>query len=137
MRNFILLVVFSTFLFSCEKEDIIKEKVISEVKSKMKNPDSFEFVNYEVFRTTTFKEAKEGLPLTKELIRITSGDEKANYQKEYNFVNSEKDENKIAFYNVYLTAKGTNSFGAIIQSKYSVKVLNNENIDVVYINERK
>jgi len=136
-KLFIVLIVF-TFI-SCEKEDTIKEKVILEVKSKMKNPDSFEFVSYEVFRKETFKEAKKGIEFTKELIKnpFTTEDEKVNYQKSLDFINSGANENDIATYSVYLTAKGTNSFGAIIQSKYVVKVLNNENLDVVYLNEKK
>lgn len=136
-KLFIILIAFS--LFSCEEKDPIKEKVISEVKSRMKNPDSFEFVSYEIFRKQTFKEAKKGIEFTKELIKnpFTTEDEKVNYQKEIKFINSGTNENDIAIYSVYLTAKGTNSFGAIIQSKYVVKVLNNDIKDVVYINEKK
>jgi len=51
-KLFIILIAFS--LFSCEEKDPIKEKVISEVKSRMKNPDSFEFVSYEIFRKQRF-----------------------------------------------------------------------------------
>ena len=71
------------------------------------------------------------------MIRISSETEKAKYQKKYDFINSEIDENKIAYYIFYLTAKGTNSFGAVIQSKYAIEVLNNENNDIIYIKEKK
>jgi hypothetical protein len=133
----LLIALFVFTIISCEKSDPIKDKVILEVKNKMKNPDSFEFVSYEVFKEINFKEAKISLPMVKELIEITSGEEKAKYQKEYDFINNNTDNDKTAIYIVYLTAKGTNSFGAVIQSKYSVKVLNNENIDIIYVNEKK
>jgi hypothetical protein len=133
----LLFIVLTSSIFCTEKiEDPIKEKVISAVKSKMKNPDSFEFVSYEVIKKGTFKDAKIGLPITKEMITISQGVEKQLYQKEYDFINSGKNEDEIAYFNTYLTAKGTNSFGAIIQSKYYVKVLNNENLDVTVVKEK-
>ena len=137
MKKILFTILFTCILFSCQEKDLIKEKAISKVKSQMKNPDSFEFVDYKVFKTQTFAEAKKMLQLTKKLILITTGSEKDNYQKEYDFINSGTNENETAIYSVYLTAKGTNSFGAIIQSKYVVKILNNDSKDVVYINEKK
>ena len=45
------------------------------------------------------------------------------------------DENKEAVYYVDFVAKGTNSFGGIIQSKYSATVLNDENLTVLSISK--
>ncbi|HLF51064.1 hypothetical protein [Flavobacterium sp.] len=129
---FILVLIFA----NCTQKDEIKEKVINAVKINLKNPDSFEFVNYEVFKTVNFKEAKIGLPIIKEMIRISTGLEKVKYQKQFEFVNSAKNESDIAYYDTYLVAKGTNSFGAIIQSKYYVKVLNNKTFDIVVLKEK-
>jgi hypothetical protein len=136
MKKVILILIFSVLFISCDKEDPIKEKTILEVKSKIKNPDSFEYVNYEIFKKVNFKEAKIGLPIILELIKYSSGVDKKNYQKQVDFINNNKDETQIAYYDIYLTAKGTNSFGAIIQSKYYLRVLNNDNFDVVIIKEK-
>jgi hypothetical protein len=135
MKKLLIALFIFTFI-SCEKSDPLKDKVILEVKNIMKNPDSFEFVSYEVFKEIKFKEAKISLPMVKELIDISSGMEKEKYQKEYSFINNSTDNEKTAIYIVYLTAKGTNSFGAVIQSKYTVKVLNNKNYDIMYIKEK-
>ena len=140
MKKIIILLIISLTTTFCAKkqEDLVKEKVIQSVKERLKNPDSFEFVSYEVFKTEKYKDAKKTIPILKELISLTNGEEKREYQKEYDFINTltDKNNNDIVYYYTYLTAKGTNSFNAIIQSKYFVKVLNNKELEVVVLKEK-
>ena len=56
-------------------------------------------------------------------------------QKEYDFIQkTPKDDDEVTYY-VQFIAKGTNSFGAIIQTTYSATVLNDENLTVFSVKE--
>ncbi|MCW4469776.1 hypothetical protein OGH69_12420 [Flavobacterium sp. MFBS3-15] len=136
MKKILLLFAATTMLMSCGKDAAIQDKMEKEIKSRMKNPDSYEFVSFET-KEVTFKEAKEGLPVTQAVIDVSEGEEKAMFQKEYDFVKAGTDDNAVAYYRAHLTAKGTNSFGAVIQSTYSAKVLNNDTQDIIDLHEKK
>ena len=64
MKKFFLILVLISSIFSCNRENKIKENVISQVKIKMPDPDSFELVSFEINKEINFREAKKDLSLT-------------------------------------------------------------------------
>lgn len=142
MKKVLIAVLCFVTLISCEKkEDKMKENITSKLKEQLKNPDSFEFVSMNVSKTFTVKERKE--TTTKESLdnireinkQLPSEDLLKHIETEYNFLEKQTDENKEAVYYVDFVAKGTNSFGGIIQSKYSATVLNDDNLTVLSISK--
>ena len=114
---------------------------LQQLKEQLKNPDSFEFVSMNISKTFTVKERKQTTTLKslneiKEINKqLPSEDLLKHIETEYNFLEKQTDENKEAVYYVDFVAKGTNSFGGIIQSKYSATVLNDENLTVLSISK--
>jgi hypothetical protein len=142
MKKVLIAVLCFVTLISCEKkEDKMKENITSKLKEQLKNPDSFEFVSMNVSKTFTVKERKE--TTTKESLdnireinkQLPSEDLLKHIETEYNFLEKQTDENKEAVYYVDFVSKGTNSFGGIIQSKYSATVLNDDNLTVLSISK--
>ncbi len=56
-------------------------------------------------------------------------------EKQYNFTQNYKGDNNEAGYYVNFVAKGTNSFGAVIQSSYEAFVLNDEEKTTISVTE--
>jgi|SRR5690606_16858203 len=145
MKKILLLCLALTVLISCKKEvnkdEIIKENVGKKLKERMKNPDSYEFVSMELAKSFTVQERKEtttknDLEKIRELNKsVPSPDLLDRMETEYSFLEKQTDDSKIAVYRYDFVAKGTNSFGGIIQSKYSVDVLNDENFTVLSISK--
>lgn len=145
MKKILLVCLAFTVLISCEneksKEEIIKEKIAAKLKTKLKNPDSYEFVSMNLAESFTVKERRkvstqESLEEIREINKtLPSPDLLKRMETEYNFLKDQTDENKIALNRYDFVAKGTNSFGGIIQSKYSVDVLNDENSTVLNISK--
>lgn len=144
-KTFTLFTLFATLLISCESkksnEQIIKENVENKLKANMKNPKSYEFVNMIITDTFTVKERRKitGLKNLEEIrelsTKIDTGNLLPNAETEYNFLNKQKDENSDAIYYVKLTARGTNSFGAITTNTYSTTVLNDDKLTVLNVSE--
>lgn len=137
-----ILTVFA--IISCEnKNDVIKNNISEKLKSEFKNPDSFEFVSMKVLTTISVKERKlivteEMLHKVRELNTKTSNDALLKQvETEYNFLNKQGDDSKDALYNIEFIAKGTNSFGATIQNRYSVDVLNNDEFTILKVSSLK
>ncbi len=106
----------------------------------MKDPDSFEFVSMKIRDTADVKTRKR--IITKEKVEelkamtIPAAKKTADsYQAEYDFLENQTDENKDAIYFVDFVAKGTNSFGAKIQSTYRATVLNDDNSTVASLSK--
>ena len=145
MKKILLVCLAFTVLISCEKEkskeEIIKEKIATKLKTKLKNPDSYEFVSMDLAESFTVKERRkvstqESLEEIREINKtLPSPDLLKRMETEYNFLKNQTDENKTALYRYDFVAKGTNSFGGIIQSKYSVDVLNDENYTVLNVSK--
>ena len=142
MKKILIAVLCFVTLISCEKKDEkMKENITLKLKEQLKNPDSFEFVSMNISKTFSVKERKE--TTTKESLekireinnQIPSEDLLKHIETEYDFLEKQTDENKEAVYYVDFVAKGTNSFGGIIQSKYSATVLNDENLTVLSISK--
>jgi hypothetical protein len=134
-------IVFMLFVFtiiSCEnQQDIMKTNISEKIKSEFKNPDSFEFVSMNISDTFSVKDrkqivTKEKLEEIRDLNKEGAAEDLLKHiETEYNFLQKQTDDNKEAVYYVDFVAKGTNSFGAVIQSKYSATVLNDENLTVL------
>ena len=132
------------FLFGCEsKEDVIKDNITVKIKEKLKNPDSFEFVSMAIVESITVKDRKRDVANKQnldEIIEINktypAKDLLHEIETEYKFV-QDKDDSEIAVYLVDFVSKGTNSFGAIIQSKYRATVLNDKKYSVLGISANK
>lgn len=145
MKKILLLCLTLTILTSCKnevnKDDIIKEKIGNKLKERLKNPDSYEFVSMDLAKSFTVKERKEtttkaDLEKMRELNKsVPSPDLLNRMETEYSFLEKQTDENKTALYRYDFIAKGTNSFGGVIQSKYSADVLNDENFTVLSVSK--
>ncbi|MGG7036540.1 MAG: hypothetical protein ACI7YS_15290 [Flavobacterium sp.] len=145
MKKILLLCLTLTVLLSCEKEvnkdEVIKENIGNKLKERLKNPDSYEFVSINLAKSFTVKERKEtatksDLEEMRELNKsVPSADLLNRMETEYSFLEKQTDENKTALYRYDFVAKGTNSYGGIIQSKYSADVLNDENFTVLSVSK--
>lgn len=158
IKSFIILSLL--FLISCKKEipkketlkkeitkdeitkdEIIKLNIENKLKQRLKNPDSYEFVSLNLAKSFTVKERKEtitkkDLEELRELNKtISSSDLLNRMEVEYSFLEKQRDVNKIALYRYDFIAKGTNSLGGIIQSKYSADVLNDNNYTALSISK--
>ncbi|MFH6935379.1 hypothetical protein [Flavobacterium sp. FlaQc-30] len=123
------------------KDEIIKLNIENKLKQRLKNPDSYEFVSLNLAKSFTVKERKEtitkkDLEQLRELNKtIPSPDLLNRMEVEYSFLEKQRDINKIALYRYDFIAKGTNSLGGIIQSKYSADVLNDNNYTALSISK--
>ncbi|UWY26582.1 hypothetical protein N4T20_12745 [Flavobacterium sp. TR2] len=123
------------------KDEIIKLNIENKLKQRLKNPDSYEFVSLNLAKSFTVKERKEtitkkDLEQLRELNKTISSPDLLNRMEvEYSFLEKQKDVNKIALYRYDFIAKGTNSLGGIIQSKYSADVLNDNNYTALSISK--
>lgn len=143
------MLLLSIGLFSCSNESKIKESITNKIKEHLKNPDSFEFVSMKVKKTESLKDLKKRFTIKdlKQLIKdykeLDKGYEDGqnhddlvfvleNYLK---FLEKNIDEKKDAIYYVDFVSKGTNSYGAIIQSNYEAQVLNDDNKTTLYTTE--
>ncbi|WP_294959985.1 hypothetical protein [uncultured Flavobacterium sp.] len=158
IKSFIILSLL--FLISCKKEspkkeipkketvkkeitkdEIIKLNIENKLKQRLKNPDSYEFVSLNLAKSFTVKERKEtitkkDLEQLLELNKTISSPDLLNRMEiEYSFLEKQRDINKIALYRYDFIAKGTNSLGGIIQSKYSADVLNDNNYTALSISK--
>ena len=141
----ILLVSLTVILFiSCAekektKEERMRENIEAKLKPTMKDPASYEFVSMNIKKTFTVAERKNTvnkvhLDKVREVNKeLPSPDLLFQAETEYAFLQKQTDENKEATYYVDFVAKGTNSFGGVIQNKYSTTVLNDENLTVFRI----
>jgi hypothetical protein len=135
MKKLLSLFLITFVLISCNKnvDSLLKEKITQKIKPTFKNPDSFEFVSLE-YKTENVKTRKP--KITKEKIESLIGNEfgvelMERMKKEKLFLDKQTDENVVAVYLVKFIAKGTNSFGAIIQNEYNVEVLNDEEFSIL------
>ena len=150
MKTKSLLLLSLIFLISCKnetpkieisKDEIIKQNIGNKLKGMLKNPDSYEFVSMDLAQSFTVKERKENITKAnleemRELNKtIPSPDLLDRMETEYSYLKNQTDDNKIALYRYNFVAKGTNSFGGIIQSKYSTDVLNDKNYTVLNISK--
>ena len=63
------------------------------------------------------------------------GDTYEQYKTEFEFLKS-LDDNEEAVYYIDFTAKGTNSFGATIQTNFSATVINNDEYSIVNLKKK-
>lgn len=142
MKKILLIILTTSFLLSCKSEEEKKSykmqlAITNKLKESMKNPDSFEFVSMKITDVFTKKQRSEIITI-ESLNKVKEyGIETLTYQtqKEYDFIQkTPKDDDEVTYY-VQFIAKGTNSFGAIIQTTYSATVLNDENLTVFSVKE--
>ena len=142
MKKLSLVILTLTVFVSCAekektKEEKIRENIEEKLKSIMKDPASYEFVSMSINKTFSVAERKktvseEQLKKIRELNKdVPSPDLLNQIETEYAFLQKQVDENKDAIYYVDFVAKGTNSFGGVIQNKYSATVVNDDNLTVV------
>ena len=138
----LLLTLTLTLFISCgekekTKEEKMRENIEAKLKPTMKDPASYEFVSMNIRKTFSVAERKktvneEQLKQIRELNKdVPSPDLLNQIETEYAFLQKQTDENKDATYYVDFVAKGTNSFGGVIQNKYSATVVNDDNLTVV------
>ena len=142
MKKLLLLTLTLTLFISCAekektKEEKMRENIEAKLKPTMKDPASYEFVSMNIKKTFSVAERKktvneEQLNKIRELNKdVPSPDLLNQIETEYAFLQKQTDENKDATYYVDFVAKGTNSFGGVIQNKYSATVVNDDNLTVV------
>jgi len=137
MKKIVLLLFISFSITSCTKsvEKNLEEKITEFIKPKYKDPESFEFISL-TYKTELVKSRKT--KITDEKIESLKDNEYAidlveRMKKEKSFLDKQTNENAIAVYDVKFIAKGTNSFGAKIQTEYSASVLADENFTVLSV----
>lgn len=142
MKKLLLFTLSLTLFISCgekekTKEEKMRENIEAKLKPTMKDPASYEFVSMSIKKTFSVAERKETmneeyLNKVRELNEQLPSPELLNQaETEYAFLQKQTDENKDAVYYVDFVAKGTNSFGGVIQNKYSATVVNDDNLTVV------
>jgi hypothetical protein len=142
MKNILLLLLTFTLITSCNqkgktKEEKIRENIEAKLKPTFKDPASYEFVSMSIKKTFSVAERKQNVNeeqlenVRKLNEQLPSEDLLNQIETEFGFLKRQTDDNKDAVYYVDFVAKGTNSFGGIIQSNYSATVLNDENYTVV------
>ncbi len=142
MKNLLLFTLTLTLFISCgekekTKEDKMRDNIEAKLKPTLKDPASYEFVSMNIKNTISVAERKktmneEHLNKVRELNEELPSPELLNQaETEYAFLQKQTDENKDAVYYVDFIAKGTNSFGGIIQNKYSATIVNDDNLTVV------
>jgi hypothetical protein len=145
MRKILIALLISMTLFSCSNnESEIKESITNKIKENLKNPDSFEFVSMNIKSTISVDDVKKRINLKslnefKKLINAESSQEYKDFltqfEKNYNFIENYTGPKNEAEYYVTFVAKGTNSFGAIIQSSYEAHVLNDDDKTTLSVTE--
>lgn len=142
MKKLLLFTLSLTLFISCgekekTKEEKMRENIEAKLKPTMKDPASYEFVSMSIKKTFSVAERKETmneehLNKVRELNEQLPSPELLNQaETEYAFLQKQTDENKDAVYYVDFVAKGTNSFGGVIQNKYSATVVNDDDLTVV------
>ena len=145
MKKSILVTILAMLLFSCSSDESkMKESITNKIKEHLKNPDSFEFVSMEIKSKISLDTIAQRVNLKninefRQLITESDTDENKEFltrlQKEYDFTKVYKGDKNEAEYYVTFVAKGTNSYGAIIQSTYEAQVLNDENKTTLSVTE--
>ena len=145
MKKSILVTILAMLLFSCSSDESkMKESITNKIKEHLKNPDSFEFVSMEIKSKISLDTIAKRVNLKninefRQLITESDTDENKEFltrlQKEYYFTKVYKGDKNEAEYYVTFVAKGTNSYGAIIQSTYEAQVLNDENKTTLSVTE--
>lgn len=145
MKKSILVTILAMLLFSCSSDESkMKESITNKIKEHLKNPDSFEFVSMEIKSKISLDTVAKRVNLKninefRQLITESDTDENKDFlnrlQKEYDFTKVYKGDKNEAEYYVTFVAKGTNSYGAIIQSTYEAQVLNDENKTTLSVTE--
>lgn len=147
MKKLLLGLVMILSLFSCSSnEGKMKESITNKIKEHLKNPDSFEFVSMNVKTTISVDDVKKRINLEslnefKKLINAESSQEDKDFlaqlEKNYNFIENYTGPKNEAEYYVTFVAKGTNSYGAVIQSNYEAHVLNDDDKTTLSVTEIK
>jgi hypothetical protein len=141
MKTTTKLIFLLTFIFiSCKdaSENPLQKSVIEKVKKTLVNPDSFEFVSYEIYQQMSVSEIKEMYKNTnedflKQIEQVYGKDSRDyfEYEQVINFLKNQKDNDKIGMYYVKLVYKGTNIYGGIIQSTFNERILNDKNFTIL------
>ncbi len=144
MKNSLLGLLLSMTLFSYSNESKMKESISNKIKEHLKNPDSFEFGSMKIKSKISLDTLKKRVTLKslneyKSLIKDRDSKEGKEFllmlEKEFNFIQNYKGENNEAGYYLNFVAKGTNSYGGIIQSSYEAFVLNDEDKTTLSVTE--
>ena len=145
MKKILLGLLLSISLFSCSNnESKMKESITNKIKENLKNPDSFEFVSMVIKTKVSVEDVKKRINLKslnefKKLINDSSSQENKDFlaqlEKNYNFIENYKGDKNEAEYYVTFVAKGTNSYGAVIQSSYEAHVLNDDDKTTLSVTE--
>lgn len=123
------------------KKEIIITNIGNKLKERLKNPDSYKFVSIDSANSYSVKERRQKITkATLEEMRelnktIPSPELLSRMETEFFFLEKQTDENKIAIYRYNFIAKGTNSYGGTIQTKYSADVLNDENYTALSVSK--
>lgn len=148
MKNLVLCLITAIFLIGCSnssetekqlpRKERMKISAISAVKPTMKDPASFEFVSLSVTDSATVGERKEivneeELKKVMEFTLPEADELKQQVQLEYDFLKNQTQEDKIAVYFIDMQAKGTNSFGGVIQNTFRLTLLNDSSFTVAKV----
>ena len=111
----------------------MQENITAELKNLMDDPSTFEFVSMNIKKTFTVGERKKVMneESLKRKIELGMTDLVEQTKKEIENL-KDKDDNLEAVYYVDFIARGSNKFGAIIKSRFSATVLNDEKLTVVH-----
>jgi hypothetical protein len=145
MKKILFGLLLSMTLFSCSNnESKMKESITNKIKENLKNPDSFEFVSMVIKTKVSVDDVKKRINLKsvnefKKLINDSSSQENKDFlaqlEKNYNFIENYNGDKNEAEYYVTFVAKGTNSYGAVIQSSYEAHVLNDDDKTTLSVTE--
>ena len=145
MKKLLLGLLLSMTLFSCSNnESKMKESITNKIKENLKNPDSFEFVSMNIKTNISVDEVKKRINLEslnefKKLINAESSQEDKDFlaqlEKNYNFIENYTGPKNESEYYVTFVSKGSNSYGAIIQSSYEAHVLNDDDKTTLSVTE--
>ena len=131
MKKIILLLSIIIFISCGEKKksqkDIIQEKASLAIKKNMNDSESYEFVSIDKIDTIVWTD-EEGSSLMLKGLTL----EKENRQKFLDSVQKviekRKSNNQFHFYDVNMTVRGNNSYGAKMLAEYYVKLDKDYNV---------
>lgn len=127
IRIFLMLVLVLGVISCASDESKIKESVEASYKKRMNDPESFEYVNFEVYDTIRY--------VSLDYIRKIDNDEGSKAFREFTRDIDEKNHefHKVFMYGVKAEIRENNSFGGKVRNKFVIHLLNDDNLTVLRI----
>ena len=134
----ILLATLTTIIISCSSEksqsEIIQEKAAEAIKKNMNDPDSYEFVSIDKIDTIVWTEKEQKDLLANAIISIN---DKSFTDSIKEVIKERKMNNDFQFYDVKMSIRGNNSYGAKMLADYYVKFDKDYNVDEAKQKDKK